>query len=77
MAEVGSERVWVQVVDVEVAADREITFSKSVAEELSERQDDIRSGVEAGAKAVAKSLESLTSPEGGGWGRCLPRSGSR
>lgn len=64
MAETDPERVWVQVVDVDVAADREITFGRNVAEGLAERRDDIRDGVKAGAAALAESLESLTSPDG-------------
>jgi hypothetical protein len=47
----GPERVWVQVVDVDVAADREITFGKSLAEGLGERQDDIRGAIEAGIQS--------------------------
>lgn len=64
VAETDPERVWVQVVDVDVAADREITFGRNVAEGLAERRDDIRDGVKAGAAALAESLESLTSPDG-------------
>src|SRR5947209_1333554 len=60
----GSDQVWVQVVDVNVATDREITFGKSLAEGLSDRQDDIRGAIEAGSKTLATSLESLPSPEG-------------
>ena len=33
MAEMGPERVLVQVVDVDVAADREITFGRNLADE--------------------------------------------
>ena len=57
-------RVWVQVIDVDVAADREITFGRSLAEGLGDRQDDIRGAIEAGSQTVAKSLKSLASPEG-------------
>lgn len=57
-------RVWVQVIDMNVAADREITFGKSLAERLDDRQDDIQGAIEAGSQAVAKSLKSLASPEG-------------
>ena len=32
VAEMGPGQVWVQVVDVDVAADREITFGKSLAQ---------------------------------------------
>jgi hypothetical protein len=64
MADVGSEQVWVQVVDVDLTADREITFSRNMAEKVVDRQADIRAGVEAGAAAVADSLKSLASPEG-------------
>lgn len=56
--------VWVQVIDVDVAADREITFGKSLAEGMSDRQDDIQGAIEAGSQTVAKSLKSLASPEG-------------
>jgi Trypsin-co-occurring domain 1 len=61
-----SEQVWVQVVDVEAAANREITFGKTLAEGLEGRADDIRKAIKAGSESVAKSLKSLTSPEG--WG---------
>ena len=64
MAEVGSERVFVQVMDVDVAADREITFGRNLAEGLRERQDDIRGAIEAGSQTVANSIESLPSPQG-------------
>jgi hypothetical protein len=64
MAETGSERVLVQVVDVDVAADREITFGRNLAEGLGDRVDDIRGAIEAGSESVAKSLQSLTAPEG-------------
>jgi hypothetical protein len=64
MAGVGSEQVWVQVVDVNMAADREITFGKNLAEGLENRQDDIRDAIEAGSETVAKSLGSLPSPDG-------------
>lgn len=57
-------RVWVQVIDVDVAADREITFGKSLAEGLGGRQDDIQSAIDTGSQVVAKSLKSLVSPEG-------------
>jgi hypothetical protein len=30
----GPERVWVQVIDVDVAADREVTFGRNLAQEL-------------------------------------------
>jgi hypothetical protein len=64
MAETGAERVWVQVIDVDVAADREITFGRNPAEGLVDRVDDIRGAIEAGSDSVAKSLKALTSPEG-------------
>ena len=64
MAEMGPERVLVQVVDVDVAADREITFGRSLAEGLGDRVDDIRGAIEAGSESVAKSLQSLAAPEG-------------
>jgi hypothetical protein len=64
MAGVGSEQVWVQVVDVDMATDREITFGKNLTEGLENRQDDIRDAIEAGSEMVAKSLGSLPSPEG-------------
>jgi hypothetical protein len=64
MAGAEPEQVWVQVIDVDVATDREITFGKNLAEELSRREEDIRGAIEAGSKSVAKSLKSLTSPEG-------------
>jgi len=64
VAEVGSERVFVQVVDVDLAADREITFGRNLAEGLRERQDDIRGAIEAGSQTVANSIESLPSPQG-------------
>jgi hypothetical protein len=66
MADAGPERVWVQVVDVDVAADREISFRRNLAEELSRREDDIRDAIEAGSRSVANSLKSLKSPDG--WG---------
>lgn len=62
--EANSEQVWVQVLDVDVAASREITFAKNLAEQLSQRADDVRGAIEAGTKTVAKSLKSLDSPEG-------------
>jgi hypothetical protein len=37
----GPERVWVQVIDVDVAADREVTFGRNLAQELSDRAGDI------------------------------------
>src|SRR5215472_10954598 len=64
MSETGLERVWVQVIDVDVAADREITFGRNLAEALGDRLDDIRGAIEAGSASVAKSLKSLASPEG-------------
>jgi hypothetical protein len=64
MAGKGPERVWVQVVDVDTAAGREITFGKSMAEGLADRQADIRDGIEAGSRVVANSLMSVSSPEG-------------
>ena len=64
MAGMGPERVWVQVIDVDVAADREITFGRNLAEGLSDRADDIRGAIEAGSESVAKSLQSLAAPEG-------------
>lgn len=63
-ARADSERVLVQVVDVDVAAGREIAFGKSMAEGLADRQDDIRDAIEAGSRAVANSLKSVPSPEG-------------
>ena len=57
-------QVWVQVVDVDVAAGREIGVSKTLAEGLNERQDDIQSAIEAGSGTVAKSLETLPSSQG-------------
>jgi Trypsin-co-occurring domain 1 len=64
MAGTNPERVWVQVVDVDLSSDREITFGRNLAEALGNRQDDIRGAIEAGSKTVAKSLKSLTSPQG-------------
>jgi hypothetical protein len=64
MAGMGPERVLVQVVDVDVAADREITFGKNLAQQLGDREGDIRGAIEAGSESVAKSLKSLTAPEG-------------
>ena len=64
MAGVGPEQVWVQVIDVNVAAGREITFGNNLAEELANRQDDIRGAIEAGSQTVANSIESLPSPAG-------------
>jgi hypothetical protein len=64
VAEVGSERVFVQVVDVDVAAGREIAFRKSLADRLADRQEDIRGAIEAGSRTVANSIESLPSPPG-------------
>jgi hypothetical protein len=64
MAEMESERVLVQVIDVDVAMDREITFGRNLAEGLGDRVDDIRGAIEAGSGAVAKSLRSLAAPEG-------------
>ena len=53
-----------QVIDVDVAADRQITFGRNLAEGLGERLDDIQGGIEASSDSVAKSLKSLASPEG-------------
>jgi hypothetical protein len=64
VARMNPARVFVQVIDVDVAADREITFGKSLAEGLASREDDIRGAIEAGSETVAKSLKSLRSPEG-------------
>ena len=64
MAGINPERVFVQVVDVDVAAGREISFGKSLAEGLTDRQDDIRGAIEAGSQTVANSIESLPSPPG-------------
>ena len=64
MAGTGPERVLVQAVDVDVAADREITFGKNLVDELGDRADDIRGAIEAGSESVAKSLKSLAAPEG-------------
>jgi len=72
----GPERVWVQVIDVDVAADREVTFGRNLAQELGDREADIRGAIEAGSASVAKSLQSLAAPEGCGWGRCRLPSGS-
>ena len=58
------ERVWVQVIDADLTTHREITFGRSLVEELRDRQSDIRGAIEAGSEAVAKSLKSLASPEG-------------
>jgi len=60
----GPERVWVQVIDVDVAADREVTFGRNLAQELGDREADIRGAIEAGSASVAKSLQSLAAPEG-------------
>lgn len=60
----GPGQVWVQTVDVDLAADREIAFGKSLAEGLGDRQNDIRGAIEAGSETVANSLQSLPSPEG-------------
>ena len=67
MAGTGSEQVWVQVIDVEVAANREITFGRTLAEGLGDRVDDVRTAIGAGSESVGKSLKSLASP-GEGWG---------
>ncbi len=64
MAGTDPERVLVQVVDVDVAADREITFGRNLAEGLGDRVDDIRRAIEAGSESVANSLQSLAAPEG-------------
>jgi Trypsin-co-occurring domain 1 len=64
MAETDPERVWVQVVDVDPAAGREITFGKNLAQQLTDRADDIKGAIEAGSETVAKSLKSLDSPQG-------------
>jgi Trypsin-co-occurring domain 1 len=64
MAGMGPDRVLVQVVDVDVAADREITFGRNLAEGLGDRVDDIRGAIEAGSESVAKSLQSLAAPQG-------------
>lgn len=64
MLGMGSERVWVQVVEVDVAADREISFRRDLAEGLGDRAEDIRGAIEVGSETVAKSLKSLPSPEG-------------
>jgi hypothetical protein len=58
-----SGQVLIQVVDVE--AGRQIGFGSSVAEQLSDRLDDIRQAITAGAKAVAASLGDL--PGATGW----------
>lgn len=42
MAEMEPERVLVQVIDVDVAKDREITFGRNLAEGLGDRVGDIR-----------------------------------
>jgi hypothetical protein len=54
----------VQVVDMDIATDRKITFGKRVAEALGDWRDDIRGAIEVGSQAVAESLKSLLSPEG-------------
>lgn len=64
MAGAGPERVWVQVIEVDVSGGREITFSKSLAQGLADRQDDIQNAIEAGSQTVARSLTSVSSPEG-------------
>jgi hypothetical protein len=64
VAGAGPEQVWVQVIDVNVAAGREITFGKNLAEGLANRQNDIRGAIEAGSQTVANSIESLPSPTG-------------
>jgi hypothetical protein len=64
MAGMGPERVLVQVVDVDLAGDREITFGKNLADELSHREGEIRGAIEAGSESVGKSLKSLAAPEG-------------
>jgi hypothetical protein len=64
VAGVDPERVFVQVIDVDVVADREITFGRSLAAGLAGWQDDIRGAIEAGSQTVAKSIEALPSPEG-------------
>src|SRR5262249_48229649 len=56
------ERVLVQVVDVDVAADREISFGRNLADELGDRAGDIRGAIEAGSESVAKSLRALAAP---------------
>jgi Trypsin-co-occurring domain 1 len=58
------DRVFVQVVDVDVAAGREISFGKSLAERLGDRQEDIQAAIEAGSQTVASSIDSLRSPPG-------------
>jgi hypothetical protein len=58
--------VWVQVVDVEAAGNREITFGETLAEGLEDRTDDIRKAIKAGSESVAESLKSLASPGGVG-----------
>ena len=40
----GPERVWVQVIDVDVAADREVTFGRNLAQELAAVAGVSRSG---------------------------------
>jgi hypothetical protein len=64
MAGIDTDQVWVQVIDADMAADREITLSKSLAERLGDRQDDIRAAIGAGSETVAKSLKTLPSPKG-------------
>lgn len=64
MAGVNSERVLVQVIDVDVASDRQITFGRSLAEGIADRQEDIQGAIEAGSQTVAKSIEALPSPKG-------------
>lgn len=55
-------RVLVQV--VELQSGREIGWGANVAEQLTDRLDDIHSAISAGAQAVAQSLEGLNSPAG-------------
>jgi hypothetical protein len=64
MAGVDPGQVWVQVIDVDMAAGREISFGRNLAEGLAEREDDIQGAIKAGSGAIAKSLKSLDSPEG-------------
>jgi hypothetical protein len=63
MSKAGSELVLVQVVEVE--GRREIGWGVNLAEQLAVRLADVRTGIAAGVKAIAHSLEGL--PSGNGW----------
>lgn len=53
----GSGQVWVQVVDVDVAAGREISFGRNLAQRLGDRAADIRGAIEAGSETVAMAAD--------------------